>query len=170
MATHGDFSGVVTPCCPVDEQMHDYLFYVQFLENDRLIYVFDRFINLKWFLKLIDIQGIGCKLASRILQALPYDLFGQTIAHQDLTTLSAISGVSVKLASRIFDAFAGSELIDLGREDQTISQGYIQVRAVLKSLELSDEAINSILASIMKEDPLDEAAMLKAALRMVDHG
>lgn len=169
MAMIDDFGMMVYPCFPVDDDTRDYLFYIQFLENDRLIYAFDRVLSLKCFLKLIDIQGIGCRLASRILQALPYDLFARAVASNDLSALSDISGVSVKLAHRILDAFADSEWLVASNENEMTSQGYLQARTVLKSLDLPDERIQSILASIIKDNPKDPTEILKAALQQVNY-
>ncbi len=169
MAVFDGFKILVQPCFIVDGENHDYLFYVQYMDNDRILYVFDDIMALKWFLKLIDIQGIGCRLASRILKSIPLSVFHEALLHRDTYGLTKVSGVSRKMAQRIMDALGECDLLDQ-IDDRSISNGvYTQTRAVMRSLGYDDLTISTVLSKISTLHLNDPQLILKQALKAVDH-
>ena len=169
MAIFDQTKVMVQPCFIGDGRDHDYLFYIQYLDNDRIIYVFDTIMALKWFLKLIEIQGIGCRFASRILKSIPLSLFQESLLHHDVEGLTKISGVSRKIAQRIIDALSACDLLDRLVSDTNGQGGYTQVKAVLKSLGYDDMTISSVLSRISGLHLDDPQLILKQALKVVEH-
>lgn len=65
------------------------------------LYGFISEIEKIWFLELMKVQGVGAKMAQKILSALSIEELVKAIASVDVKTFSKISGIGPKLASRI---------------------------------------------------------------------
>jgi len=75
---------------------HEYL-----REDSRELYGFAEISELEFFWKLLDVSGIGPKLAHRIVSAHKLEKIQKAIADSDLSFLSSISGVGKKTAQKI---------------------------------------------------------------------
>lgn len=168
LASNERFGMIVYPCFPIGCEEKTLWFYVQYLENDRIMYAFDHPYRLQWFLKLISIQGIGCKMAYRILNNLTIDQLKTAIIHNDERPFASISGLSVKIAKRIIENLDHCpQLMD---EDTTIIQddGYQQAIAVLRSIGINESLISTIMTSIKAMDIHDDQTILQMALAKVN--
>lgn len=65
------------------------------------LYGFISEIEKIWFLELMKVQGVGAKMAQKILSALSIEELVKAIASADVKSFSKISGIGPKLASRI---------------------------------------------------------------------
>lgn len=54
-----------------------------------------------WFMELLKVQGVGAKMAQKILSALNIDELAKALVANDTKTFSKISGIGPKLASRL---------------------------------------------------------------------
>jgi Holliday junction DNA helicase RuvA len=70
-------------------------------ENSLSLYGFRTDRERQLFLKLIQISGIGPRLAVTILSGLPVNDLMEAVAHSDVARLSTIPGVGKKTAERI---------------------------------------------------------------------
>lgn len=84
-------------------------------EDQIALYGFPTPHELRIFQRLINVQGIGPKLALGVLSGLPANDFVSAVVNDDLTRLNAISGVGKKTAERI--------ILDL--KDRLIKDGMV---------------------------------------------
>lgn len=54
-----------------------------------------------WFIELMKVQGVGAKMAQKILSALTIDELAKALIANDQKSFSKISGIGPKLASRL---------------------------------------------------------------------
>ncbi|MBF0270365.1 MAG: Holliday junction branch migration protein RuvA [Alphaproteobacteria bacterium] len=73
----------------------------QWREDGPHLYGFSDMAERDWFRILINVQGVGGKVALAILGTLTPDQLTQAIAAQDKTALSRAPGVGPKLAARL---------------------------------------------------------------------
>ncbi len=73
----------------------------QWREDGPHLYGFAEKTERDWFKILINVQGVGGKVALAVLGTLPPDQLAQALAAQDKTALSRAPGVGPKLAARI---------------------------------------------------------------------
>lgn len=78
-------------------------------EDNISLYGFINQDERRLFRQLVDIKGIGPKLALTILGHIGLDLFITAIAAQDKTLFKSIQGVGPKLAERIVSELKGKE-------------------------------------------------------------
>lgn len=86
-------------------QLHTYL---QVKEDIFALYGFSTLEEKKFFLKLIDISGIGPKLAMQILSGCDLNTLAAAIATGDVKTLTKIKGLGKKTAERIILELRGT--------------------------------------------------------------
>ena len=65
------------------------------------LYGFASEIEKIWFLELTKVQGVGNKMAQKILSALSIQDLAKALISSDIKTFSQISGIGPKLASRL---------------------------------------------------------------------
>lgn len=65
------------------------------------LYGFPSAIEKTWFLELLKVQGVGAKMAQKILSALTIDELAKALIANDIKTFGKISGIGPKLASRL---------------------------------------------------------------------
>ena len=65
------------------------------------LYGFPSAIEKIWFLELLKVQGVGAKMAQKILSALTIEELSKALIACDIKTFSKISGIGPKLASRL---------------------------------------------------------------------
>ncbi|TAN55615.1 MAG: Holliday junction branch migration protein RuvA [Rhodospirillales bacterium] len=73
----------------------------QWREDGPHLYGFAEKTERDWFKILINVQGVGGKVALAVLGTLPPDQLAQALAAQDKAALSRAPGVGPKLAARI---------------------------------------------------------------------
>lgn len=65
------------------------------------LYGFVSEIEKVWFLELLKVQGVGAKMAQKILSALAIEDLAKALISSDIKTFTQISGIGPKLAARI---------------------------------------------------------------------
>ncbi|MFM7620818.1 MAG: Holliday junction branch migration protein RuvA [Alphaproteobacteria bacterium] len=81
------------------------------------LFGFANAIEKIWFMELLKVQGVGAKMAQKILSALNIDELAKALVANDTKTFSKISGIGPKLASRLTTELKNSPQklgIDLG--------------------------------------------------------
>ena len=108
---------------------------------------------------LTDVQGVGPKLAQKILAAAEPDALRQHIEHSDLAFFTAISGVGKKTAQKIILDLRGVIVNDSSAEP--ISD---DVTDALESLGYSRADIAAILPHVSGTSPEER---VKSALQLI---
>ncbi len=65
------------------------------------LYGFFHEIEKNWFLELMKVQGVGAKMAQKILSALTIEELAKALTVGDLKSFNNISGIGPKMASRL---------------------------------------------------------------------
>jgi Holliday junction DNA helicase RuvA len=122
------------------------------------------------FTRLIQISGIGPKLANTILSGLPVEELVQAVSASDVTRISSVPGVGKKTAERIIvelkdkikNLFPGVESTPDSVLAGSLSQDLV---SALVNLGYPKNKSETIVSKVMKEadGPFDE--MLRKALR-----
>ncbi|MDH3390864.1 MAG: Holliday junction branch migration protein RuvA [Desulfobulbaceae bacterium] len=139
--------------------------YTHVREDTLILFGFADTDEKKMFLLLINVSGVGPKLALSILSGIkPVDL-ARAIATQDVTRLTGLSGVGKKTAERLcldlkdkvgliaggdeLPDFATGSQVDGNKEKDVISAlvnlGYPQSRAYIALSEVKDVFLRSLL-------------------------
>jgi len=110
-----------------------------------------------WFLKLIQLPGIGPKLAIGILSGIRIGDFREAIIHADVKRLKSISGVGEKLAQRIAlemrPMVAGSLPIAPTSLEPSAAGVYQDAVQALETLGLARATAEKNVAKVLKENP-----------------
>lgn len=75
--------------------------YTHVREDELAIYGFDSAADREIFKMIIQVSGIGPKIALSILSVLPAERFARAVLNEDSSTLLKISGIGKKTAQRI---------------------------------------------------------------------
>lgn len=103
--------------------------YLHVKEDEMTLYGFYTEAEKHFFLKLIEVSGIGPKMALNILSGAPLQVLSASIISGDTSTLSSIKGIGKKTAQRIIlelkencseDDFAVNISAGVSENDQTV--------------------------------------------------
>ncbi len=103
--------------------------YLHVKEDEMTLYGFYAEAEKHFFLKLIEVSGIGPKMALNILSGAPLQVLSASIISGDTSTLSSIKGIGKKTAQRIIlelkencseDDFAINVSGGLSENDQSV--------------------------------------------------
>ncbi|NMA51454.1 MAG: Holliday junction branch migration protein RuvA [Peptococcaceae bacterium] len=140
-------------------------------EDDISLYGFKTSEELEFFLKLLNVSGVGPKVALAILTVFDPDELGRIIVSEDVAALTRASGIGKKIAGRIIlelkDKIKATELKDTPAGSKT---GLINdAVAALEALGYNTmEAHNSVKAALAEFDGEPSVAeLIKAALRLL---
>ena len=122
------------------------------------------------FCKLIDVSGVGGKLALNVLSTMPAGNFSSAIASGDVKAISRISGIGKRTAERLIVELKGK--LDLaGSSDGTCvlpsNEAVNDAALALEQLGFKRDAINKTLNTLIAEIPVDEQTsekLLRAAI------
>ena len=129
------------------------LTWLQVREDGMQLFGFSGPQEKELFLKMIDISGVGPKMAQRILSGVsPADFLGM-IAREDHAALSKIKGIGKKT----------SELLVLGLKDHALALGAIAGGASQSLLPTAQQEAILALHSLGVKDPGARNAVEKAA-------
>ncbi len=136
--------------------------YEHIREDRRDLYGFAEVDALNFFKRLIDINGVGTKLAMKILRSGSVSKIFNTIAKGDLETLILIPGVGKKLAQKIILELKGVLVeIDVNLENNDVLDA-------LLSLGYSRNDYRSV-SGLLKSDSVE--GQIKEALKILgSHG
>jgi len=79
--------------------------YTQIKEDSITLFGFKKMREKEWFANLLNIQGVGGKVAMAILQNLNIDDIAHAVSNKDHTILQRVPGIGGKLAQRLVNEF-----------------------------------------------------------------
>ena len=111
------------------------------------------------FNKLIDVSGVGGKLALNVLSTMPAGNFCAAVASGDVKAISRINGIGKRTAERLIVELKGK--LDLaGGSDGTPSlpsnEAVNDAALALEQLGFKRDAINKTLNTLVAEIPVEE--------------
>ena len=126
-------------------------------EDSIELYGFVSMAEKTWFLELLKVQGVGAKMAQKILSALEIEDLAKALISSDLKAFTQISGIGPKLAARITTELKGSpKKLGVDSNDFVLSK------------EIADFSQNSIASDALSA--LENLGYRKHdCLKMIDH-
>ena len=131
-------------------------------ENENSLYGFISKEEKELFLKLINIKGLGPKMALPLFSSGNIDGLKDAIERENILYLIKFPKIGEKLARQIILDLKGK----LVKKDEIdISDNYIELKNVLISLGYKNSDIKKILPNIKKEDTIE--LQVKEALKLL---
>ncbi|MBE6364276.1 MAG: Holliday junction branch migration protein RuvA [Lentisphaerae bacterium] len=122
----------------------------------------------KLFQQLINVSGVGGKLALNVLSAMPAANFCAAIASGDVKSLSRINGVGKRTAERLIVELKGKlENLDPAAAPPTGNSDAADAAAALEQLGYRKDAVNKTINALVAELPPNECTvenLIRAAL------
>lgn len=147
----------------------DYKVYVyqQIKEDDNSLYGFNKVEEKEFFLKLISVKGLGCKMALPILAVGSIEGIMDAIERENVLYLKKFPKIGDKLAKQIILDLKGKlEFIGVGLTDDIVETEN-ELKEVLIGLGYKEKELKGVLArvntSLSIEDQVKDA--LKLLLR-----
>ena len=112
-------------------------------EDDLSLYGFEGDLDLRLFELLLTVSGVGPKAALALLSALPAQSLANSIAQDDIRTLTRVPGIGAKTAQRMVLELK-DKLSQIGLEIQT---GLLSVDGTMKApkLTLADDVVSALV-------------------------
>lgn len=150
---------------PLNEEKVTLHVFTQVREDAITLFGFFSAAEKDLFKLLLNVNGIGGKLALSVLSAMPVENFCSAIAHSDLKALSRINGIGKKTAERlilelkdklsagttgsVFTAPAAGAAANL-------NNGATDAAMALEQLGFKRDAIDKVIKLLLAELPKDE--------------
>ena len=155
---------IYTPNPFAFEEGKDYKVYVyQYIREDEMsLYGFKKYEEKELFLKLIDVKGLGPKMALPIIAMGSISGISDAINRENILYLKKFPKIGDKLARQMILDLKGKleltgEVIALDESDELME--------ALKGLGYKDKDIKMILPRVNKENKLED--QIKEALRLL---
>ena len=132
-------------------------------EDENALYGFKSKEEEDLFLKLIEVKGLGCKMALPMLAGGSIDGIVDAIERENILYLKKFPKIGDKVARQIILDLKG-KLVS-GKETTVNSNDYTELIEALKSLGYKSSDINKILPNIKTSD--DVEGQIKEALRLL---
>ena len=121
------------------------------------------------FRKLIDVSGVGGKLALNVLSTMPAANFCSAVASGDVKAISRISGIGKRTAERLIVELKGKLDIAGGAAGNAlpVNDAVNDAALALEQLGFKRDAINKVLNALIAEIPVEEQnseRLLRAAI------
>jgi Holliday junction DNA helicase RuvA len=120
------------------------------------------------FQQLINVSGVGGKLALNVLSAMPASAFCAAVASGDVKSLSRINGVGKRTAERLIvelrDKLSG---VDPALAPPTANSAGADAALALEQLGYRRDAVNKVVNALLTELPENERTtenLIRAAL------
>ena len=142
----------------------EYIIYVyQYIrEDENTLYGFKNIEEKKLFLKLIEVKGVGCKMALPMFATGSIDGITDAIERENILYLKKFPKIGEKVAKQIILDLKGK--LNTGEVGKT-SQDFDELIEVLKGLGYKLSDINKILPSIKADLSIEE--QVKEALKLM---
>lgn len=139
------------------------VFLYQYVREDEMsLYGFKSREERDLFLRLIEVKGLGCKMALPILATGSIDGIVDAIERENILYLKKFPKIGDKVARQIILDLKGKLVSQ--KSDVVTNKDYSELTEALKSLGYKNSDINKILPSI-KEDNVED--QIKEALRLL---
>lgn len=160
----GYLINVPNPYAFEEEKEYKIYIYQQIKEDDNSLYGFKTKEEKKLFLKLIDVKGLGCKMALPIIATGSIDGIMDAIERENIIYLKKFPKIGEKLARQIILDLKGKlEFIGTGISDE--DKDLDELKEVLIGLGYKDKEIRSLLPQIDKKLSIEQK--VKEALRLL---
>ena len=120
------------------------------------------------FQQLIQVSGVGGKLALNVLSAMPASSFCAAVASEDVKSLSRINGVGKRTAERLIVELRGKLAgIDPAAAPPAPDSAGADAAAALEQLGFRKDAVNKTVNALLTELPENERTtenIIRAAL------
>lgn len=122
------------------------------------------------FLKLIEVSGVGGKLALNVLSTMPAAVFCAAVTSGDVKAISRISGIGKRTAERLIVDLKGKLDVMGGAESGTplpVNSAANDAALALEQLGFKRDAVSKVLNQLLAEIPAGEQTsekLLRAAL------
>lgn len=121
------------------------------------------------FRKLIDVSGVGGKLALNVLSTMPAANFCSAVASGDVKAISRINGIGKRTAERLIVELKGKLDIAGGAAGNAlpVNDAVNDAALALEQLGFKRDAINKVLNTLIAEIPPEEQnseRLLRAAI------
>lgn len=130
-------------------------------EDSRDFFGFASFEELEFFWKLIDLQGVGARMALQILALGPVPSIMKAIDKGDVAFISSAKGVGKKTAQRMVLELKG-RLVD---PDAGLDGTQMEVVSALENLGYTKSKARAAAASVTTEGSAEDR--IKMALRLL---
>ena len=142
----------------------EYVVYVyqQVREDEQNLYGFKTYEEKEMFLKLINVKGLGCKMALPMLATGSINGIMDAIERENVLYLKKFPKIGDKVAKQIILDLKGK--LNTTRADN-LNKNYDELIEVLKGLGYKQSDINKILPSINSELTIEE--QIKDALKLM---
>ena len=149
-------------CFSENESYRIYLYqYVR--EDENSLYGFKSKEEKDLFLKLIEVKGLGCKMALPMLALGSIEGIADAIERENVLYLKKFPKIGDKVARQIILDLKGKLVSD--KKDSINSNNFNELIEVLKSLGYKSSDINKILPNIKVSDNVED--QVKEALRLL---
>lgn len=146
------------------------LIHMQVREDAITLFGFYSSEEKQLFCKLIEVSGVGGKLALNVLSTMPAGNFSTAIASGDVKAISRISGIGKRTAERLIVELKGK--LDLaggsdGSQALPSNDAVNDAALALEQLGFKRDAINKTLNVLVSEIPIEEQTsekLLRAAI------
>ncbi|MCI8567905.1 MAG: Holliday junction branch migration protein RuvA [Bacilli bacterium] len=143
-----------------NEEVKIYI-YQQIREDENTLYGFKSVEEKEFFLKLIGVKGLGCKMALPILATGSINGIVDAIDRENILYLRKFPKIGDKLAKQIILDLKGKVYAD---KSLPVSGGYEELVEVLKGLGYKEKEFSKVLtkvdSSMSIEDQVKEALKL----------
>ena len=142
----------------------EYMVYIyeQVREDEHSLYGFKTFEEKELFLKLINVKGLGCKMALPMLATGSINGIIDAIERENILYLKKFPKIGDKVARQIILDLKGKLVTNT---TTTSSKDYDELNEVLKGLGYKQADINKILPSIKSDLNIED--QIKEALRLM---
>ena len=146
------------------------LIHMQVREDAITLFGFHSSEEKQLFCKLIDVSGVGGKLALNVLSTMPAGNFSAAIASGDVKAISRINGIGKRTAERLIVELKGK--LDLaggtdGAPSLPSNEAVNDAALALEQLGFKRDAVNKTLNVLISEIPVEEQTsekLLRAAI------
>ena len=135
--------------------------YQQIREDEQTLYGFKTFEEKEMFLKLINVKGLGCKMALPMLATGSISGIMDAIERENILYLKKFPKIGDKVAKQIILDLKGK----LNTSVVSSKRDYDELIEVLKGLGYKQADINKILPSIQSD--LDIEEQVREALKLM---
>ena len=146
----------------VDGENYKVYLYQQVREDENSLYGFKTKEEKELFLKLIEVKGLGCKMALPILATGSIEGIVDAIERENILYLKKFPKIGDKVARQIILDLKGK--LVTSKEGKVSSKDYSELIEALKSLGYKNSDINKILPNIKESDV---ESQIKEALRLL---
>ena len=159
---------------PLENREVTLFIHTQVREDAITLFGFATLEERKLFRKLIDVSGVGGKLALNVLSSMPVANFCAAVASGDVKALGRISGVGKRTAERLVVELKGRlEGADPAAAAPAGGSEAADACAALEQLGFKRDAVNKVVNALLSELPDEEKTtenLLRKAIGRLNSG